>query len=63
MQFYNEFAVFKKAHRESVMGNSLHNKIQLGRVSPLASRKVQAMLALGFGLGIALTWLALATLH
>lgn len=45
------------------MGNSLHNKIQLGRVSPLASRKGRAMLALGLGVGIALTWLALASLR
>ena len=29
------------------MGNSLHNKIQLGRSSPLASRKVQAVLGGG----------------
>jgi hypothetical protein len=47
------------------MGNSLHNKIQLGRSSPLASRKVQAMLGLGLAVpvAIAIVWLALAQLH
>ncbi|MFL6707181.1 MAG: hypothetical protein ACJ8HI_03150 [Massilia sp.] len=42
------------------MGNSLHNKIQLGRGSPLASRKVQAVLGLGMSLTIAIIWLALS---
>jgi hypothetical protein len=47
------------------MGNSLHNKIQLGRSSPWASRKVQAMLGLGLAVPVALAivWLALAQLH
>ena len=45
------------------MGNSLHNKIQLGRSSPLATRKSQAVLAFSLGIGIALSWLALAALR
>jgi hypothetical protein len=41
------------------MGNSLHNKIYLGRSSVLSSRRWQA--ALGFGLlaGAALAWATL----
>jgi hypothetical protein len=42
---------------ESVMGNSLHNKIRLGRSSLLASRKLQALLALGAT--IVLSWFIL----
>lgn len=42
------------------MGNSLHNKIQLGRGSPLASRKLQTALALG--LAVPLTWLLLTAI-
>lgn len=45
------------------MGNSLHNKIQLGRRSPWASRKLQAVLGLGMSLTIAVIWLALAHLR
>ena len=43
------------------MGNSLHNKIQLGRSSPLASRKVQTVLGLGMSLTIAIIWLAISS--
>jgi hypothetical protein len=32
---------------EDIMGNTLHNKIYLGRGSLLASRRVQAALVLG----------------
>lgn len=44
------------------MGNSLHNKIYLGRTSVLASRRLQAVLALGAFVGIGLVWLAIRTL-
>ena len=43
------------------MGNSLHNKIRLGRHSPFASRKLQALMLLG--LAIPLSWLILAALR
>ena len=43
------------------MGSSLHNKIRLGRPSPLASRKVQAVLALG--VAISLSCLILNAMH
>lgn len=45
------------------MGNSLHNKIYLGRSSVLSSRRLQV--ALGFGLlaGAALAWAALRGLR
>ena len=43
------------------MGNSLHNKIRLGRTSPLASRKVQALIVLGAA--IPLSWLVLSVLR
>ncbi|MGZ3181457.1 MAG: hypothetical protein ACXU8N_03365 [Telluria sp.] len=41
------------------MGNSLHNKIYLGRQSTLGSRKVQAALALAVTIGITAVWYAL----
>lgn len=40
------------------MGNSLHNKIPLGRTAVLDSRRVQAALVFGACLGIALVWMA-----
>jgi hypothetical protein len=48
---------------EAIMGNSLHNKIYLGRSSVLASRRWQ--MALGFGVvaGMALAWAALRGLR
>lgn len=39
------------------MGNSLHNKIRLGRASPLASRKLVAVLALSGA--VLLSWFIL----
>lgn len=39
------------------MGNSLHNKIRLGRTSPLASRKLLALLALSAA--VPLSWFIL----
>jgi hypothetical protein len=47
------------SRRENEMGNSLHNKIPLGRSSVLASRPVQAALLLTGALGVALIWMAL----
>ena len=41
------------------MGNSLHNKIYLGRTSALGSRRVQALMAVGAVLGLGLAWMAL----
>lgn len=43
------------------MGNSLHNKIYLGRTPVLASRKAQTALAVGTMIAIALGWIALRT--
>ena len=40
------------------MGNSLHNKIYLGRTSALGSRRMQALMAVGAMLGIGLAWMA-----
>lgn len=47
------------------MGNTMHNKIQLGRASPLASRRVQAgLIASGvLGAAIALLCLLMAVLR
>lgn len=64
--FYNEIVgcgLVRSTYKamETVMGNSLHNKIRLGRQSPLASRKVQALIALGAV--IPLSWLILNVLH
>ena len=41
------------------MGNSLHNKIPLGRSAVLDSRRVQAALVFGACVGIALVWFAI----
>ncbi|MGZ5202373.1 MAG: hypothetical protein ACXWC4_21645 [Telluria sp.] len=40
------------------MGNSLHNKIHLGRSSWLDSRGAQLALAFGMLAGVALAWAA-----
>ena len=40
------------------MGTTLHNKIYLGRGSLLASRRMQAALALGALAGVGLVWAA-----
>ena len=45
------------------MGNSLHNKIYLGRRSPLASRGLQAVLAVGLAASMALAWVTLRFLR
>lgn len=44
------------------MGNSLHNKIYLGRASVLESARWRVALGLGACLSIGLAWLALWTL-
>lgn len=41
------------------MGNSLHNKIPLGRHSVLESRPVQAALLLAAVVSIGLVWMAI----
>ncbi len=41
------------------MGNSLHNKIYLGRSSVLGSRGMRAVLTVGAALGLGLLWIAL----
>lgn len=45
------------------MGNSLHNKIYLGRGSMLSSRRLQAMLGFGLLAGAALAWATLRHLR
>jgi hypothetical protein len=44
------------------MGTTLHNKIYLGRHSLLASRRMQAVLALGALAGAGLVWAAVRAL-
>jgi hypothetical protein len=41
------------------MGNSLHNKIYLGRTSGMGSRRMQALLAVSVLVSIGLAWMAL----
>lgn len=41
------------------MGNSLHNKIYLGRHSLLQSKRMQAAMLLGVAAGVGLAWMAL----
>lgn len=43
------------------MGNSLHNKIYLGRSSVFGSRRVQVALVLGLAAAVALALLLLPT--
>jgi len=45
------------------MGNSLHNKIHLGRTSVLSSKRFQAALALGAFASIGLVWIVIRTLQ
>jgi hypothetical protein len=54
--FYNDSSA--KHIREDSMGSTLHNKIYLGRIPLLASRRMQAVLALGALAGVGLVWLA-----
>lgn len=44
------------------MGNSLHNKIHLGRTSVLSSRRIQAAMLVGVFATIGVLWLALRAL-
>jgi hypothetical protein len=48
---------------EKQMGNSLHNKIYLGRSTGFASRRFQSVLAVGAIVGAGLLWIALRTLR
>ena len=41
------------------MGNSLHNKIYLGRASVLSSRRLQTLIVLGAFVSVGLVWLGL----
>ncbi|MBB3118465.1 hypothetical protein [Pseudoduganella violacea] len=44
------------------MGNSLHNKIYLGRrASPWASKRAQLLIGLGLVAGLSALWLVLRT--
>lgn len=45
------------------MGNSLHNKIYLGRHSLLASRRLWLGMAAGGCVTVALVWLMVRALH
>lgn len=44
------------------MGNSMHNKIYLGRSRGYASRRFGGLLAVGAIVGAGLVWVALRTL-
>jgi hypothetical protein len=44
------------------MGNSLHNKIHLGRTSVLSSKRIQAAMLLGVCATIGVLWLAIRAL-
>ncbi|MDB5907103.1 MAG: hypothetical protein JWP34_1217 [Massilia sp.] len=41
------------------MGNSLHNKIYLGRTSVLASRRLRTALTVGTLVMLGVTWMAM----
>jgi hypothetical protein len=51
-----------KVPRESMMGNSLHNKIPLGRSAVIDSRPLQALLLVGVCASIGVLWLLLSRL-
>jgi hypothetical protein len=59
--FYNQ-TIDNALIWENIMGNSLHNKIYLGRASALGSKRMVAMLMLGALAAAGLGWLALNTL-
>lgn len=44
------------------MGNSLHNKIHLGRASALSSKRIQAAMLIGACATIGVIWLAVRAL-
>jgi hypothetical protein len=44
------------------MGTTLYNKIHLGRPSILASRRMQAVLALGALAGVGIVWAAMRSM-
>lgn len=44
------------------MGNSLHNKIYLGRTSLLGSRRMRALLALTLTVSIGVAWMTFHSL-
>ncbi|WP_168710125.1 hypothetical protein [Massilia sp. Mn16-1_5] len=48
---------------ETQMGNSLHNKIYLGRSTGFASRRFQGVLAVGAIVAAGLVWIALRASH
>ncbi len=43
------------------MGNSLHNKIHLGRSSVMSDRRIQAAMLVGVFASIGLMWLVIRT--
>lgn len=45
------------------MGNSLHNKIYLGRASGLSSKRWRSLMAIGACASVGLAWLALRALR
>ena len=47
--------------RENDMGNSLHNKIHLGRASVLSSKPLQAALAVAGFASIGMLWMLIRT--
>jgi hypothetical protein len=44
------------------VGNSLHNKIYLGRTSLLGSRRVRALLALSVTVSVGVAWMTFQSL-
>ena len=61
--FYNIYLWNSTDTTETQMGNSLHNKIYLGRSTGFASRRFQGVLAVGAIVGAGLLWIALRTLR
>lgn len=48
---------------ENNMGNSLHNKIYLGRASVLSSKRMQALFVIGAFASMGLVWLTIRALR
>jgi len=63
---YNESSTFGLLISEAIMGNSLHNKIYLGRrhaaLNALSTKRVQALLLFTAVAGAALAWFAIQAL-
>ena len=63
VSFFIIFIHIRFSYGDTQMGNSLHNKIYLGRNHGFTSRRFQGVLAVAGIIGAGLVWIALRTLR